>query len=445
MKGILVAVLLFTTLAKGQTITRLTLDEAIAIGKEHSRTLKASTAKAEGASARADEASAGLLPSIKLDGSYRRLSDVPPFAVQVPGLMKVPYVISPTYQNSYALHAGVQQPIFTGFKLASNTRAAELLAKAADLDRINDESDLVLAITVAYWTLHQTTETNRYVDENVTRLEMYEKDTQNLLKAGLATRNDLLKIQVQSSNAKLTQIDAANDRQVAMMNLNNLIGQPLEAEVEPVSLPQIDSADVLGPVARTAELQMRAWQFRPDLQAMQARIQASEATVRAAKGNWWPQIFFTGNYYYSRPNPRYMPTLDEWKDTWDFGVSIQLDVWNWGATSAQVEQARAGMMANQFIYEQMKENVSLEVTRYDLAKRRAKDKVNVAALAISQAEENARTTQDKYRSGLATSTDVLDASVALLQARTNYTGALVEFEVARARLVRASGEDHQHE
>jgi outer membrane protein len=445
MKGILVAVLLFTTLAKGQTITRLTLDEAIAIGKEHSRTLKASTAKAEGASARADEASAGLLPSIKLDGSYRRLSDVPPFAVQVPGLMKVPYVISPTYQNSYALHAGVQQPIFTGFKLASNTRAAELLAKAADLDRINDESDLVLAITVAYWTLHQTTETNRYVDENVTRLEMYEKDTHNLLKAGLATRNDLLKIQVQSSNAKLTQIDAANDRQVAMMNLNNLIGQPLEAEVEPVSLPQIDSADVLGPVARTAELQMRAWQFRPDLQAMQARIQASEATVRAAKGNWWPQIFFTGNYYYSRPNPRYMPTLDEWKDTWDFGVSIQLDVWNWGATSAQVEQARAGMMANQFIYEQMKENVSLEVTRYDLAKRRAKDKVNVAALAISQAEENARTTQDKYRSGLATSTDVLDASVALLQARTNYTGALVEFEVARARLVRASGEDHQHE
>jgi outer membrane protein len=445
MKGILIAVLLFTTLAKGQTVTRLTLDEAIAIGKEHSRTLKASTARAEGASARADEASAGLLPSIKLDGSYRRLSDVPPFAVMVPGLMKVPYVISPTYQNSYALHAGVQQPIFTGFKLASNARAAELLAKAADLDRINDESDLVLAITVAYWTLHQTTETNRYVDENVTRLEMYEKDTQNLLKAGLATRNDLLKIQVQSSNAKLTQIDAVNDRQVAMMNLNNLIGQPLEAEVEPVSLPQVDSADVLGPVARTAELQMRAWQFRPDLQAMQARIQASEATVRAAKGNWWPQIFFTGNYYYSRPNPRYMPTLDEWKDTWDFGVSIQLDIWNWGATSAQVEQARAGMMANQFMYEQMKENVSFEVTRYDLAKRRAKDKVNVAALAISQAEENARTTQDKYHSGLATSTDVLDASVALLQARTNYTGALVEFEVARARLVRASGEDHQHE
>ena len=444
MKWILIAILLFSALAEGQTVTRLTLEQAIALGKERSRTLRASSAKAEGASARADEANAGLLPSLKVDGSYKRLSEVPPFAVVVPG-MTVPYVISPTFQNNYALHAGIQQPIFTGFKLGSNARAAELLAKAASLDRINDEADLVLAITVAYWTLHQTRETNRFVDENVARLETYEKDTENLLKAGLATRNDLLKIQVQLSNAKLTQIDAVNDRQVAMMNLNNVIGQPLETEVEPVSQPTVDSTSGQATGEPAGSLQARAWEFRPDLQAMQARVQASEASVRAAKGSWWPQIFFTGNYYYMRPNPRYLPAIDLWKNTWDFGVSFQLDVWNWGATAAQVEQARASMVANQFVFEQMKENVSLEVTRYDLARRRAKDKVNVAALAINQAEENVRTTQDKYHNGLATSTDVLDASVALMQARTNYTGALVEFEVARARLTRASGEDQTRE
>ncbi len=444
MKWILIATLLLSTLAEGQTVTRLTLEQAIAIGKERSRTLQASSAKAEGASARADEANSGLLPSVKVDGSYRRLSDVPPFAVRVPG-MNVPFVISPTVLNSYALHAGLQQPIFTGFKLASNARAAELLAKAGSLDRINDEADLVLAITVAYWTLHQTSETNRFVDENVARLETYAKDTENLLKAGMATRNDLLKIQVQLSNAKLSQIDAVNDLQVAMMNLNNLIGQPLEMAIEPVSQPRVDSThrgEIRQPLPN---IETMAWQLRPDLQAMQARVQASEANVKAAKGNWWPQIFFTGNYYYSRPNPRYLPTLDLFRGTWDFGVSMQLDVWNWGATSAQVEQARANMVANKFMFEQMKENVSLEVTRYDLAKRRARDKVDVASLAISQAEENVRTMQDKYRSGLATSTDVLDASVSLLQARTNYTGALVEFEVARARFARASGGDQNHE
>ncbi len=404
--------------------------------------MKASSAKAEGAAARTTEANASLFPSVKVDGAYRRLSEVPPWAVGLPG-MAAPIVIFPFIPNNYTLHAGVQQPLFTGFKLASNLRAAELLAKAASLDRINDESDLVLAITVAYWTLHQTRETNRFVDENVARLETYEKDTRNLLNAGLATRNDLLKIQVQLSNAKLTQIDAVNDQQVAMMNLNNLIGQPLEVEVETVDSPRIDSTTAPGQPFGT--LVTQAWTYRPDLQAMQARVQASEASVKAAKGNWWPQIFLTGNYYYSRPNSRYIPPLDAWKPTWDVGVSVQLDVWNWGATSAQVEQAHASMLANQFMFEQMKENVSLEVKRYDLAKRRAREKVDVSALAISQAEENVRTTQDKYHTGLATSTEVLDASVALLQARTSYTGALVEFEVARARLTRASAEDQKHE
>jgi len=444
MKWILIAALLLSTLAEGQTINRLTLEEALAIGKARSRTLRASAARAEGAQARAEEANASLLPSFRADGSYRRLSDVPPFAVRVPG-SPVPFVISPIVLNNYALHAGVQQPIFTGFKLGSNVRAAELLAKAASLDRINDESDLVLAITVAYWTLHQTRETRRFVDENVARLETYAQDTENLLKAGMATRNDLLKIQVQLSNAKLTQIDAVNDLQVAMMNLNNLIGQELQTEIEPTSRPRVDSVEAIEIVSSPVSRETMAWHLRPDLQAMQARVDASEAGVRAAKGNWWPQIFFTGNYYYSRPNPRYMPTLDRWRDTWDIGVSVQMDIWNWGLTSAQIQQANASLLANRFMYEQMKENASLEVTRYDLAKRRARDKVAVSALAISQAEENVRTIQDKYRAGLATSTEVLDASVALLQSRTNYSGALVEFEVARARLTRASGEDQQHE
>ena len=444
MKWILIAALLLSTLAEGQTINRLTLEEALAIGKARSRTLRASAARAEGAQARAEEANASLLPSFRADGSYRRLSDVPPFAVRVPG-SPVPFVISPIVLNNYALHAGVQQPIFTGFKLGSNVRAAELLAKAASLDRINDESDLVLAITVAYWTLHQTRETRRFVDENVARLETYAKDTENLLKAGMATRNDLLKIQVQLSNAKLTQIDAVNDLQVAMMNLNNLIGQELQTEIEPTSRPRVDSVEAIEIVSSPVSREAMAWHLRPDLQAMQARVDASEAGVRAAKGNWWPQIFFTGNYYYSRPNPRYMPTLDMWRDTWDIGVSVQMDIWNWGLTSAQIQQANASLLANRFMYEQMKENASLEVTRYGLAKRRARDKVAVSALAISQAEENVRTIQDKYRAGLATSTEVLDASVALLQSRTNYSGALVEFEVARARLTRASGEDQQHE
>ena len=115
MKWILAATLLLSTLAEAQTVARLTLDSAIAIGKQHSRTLKASAAKAEGASARANEANASLFPSVKVDGSYRRLSEVPPWAVGLPGV-GAPIVIFPLpSRNSINVSISSRLKICAGF------------------------------------------------------------------------------------------------------------------------------------------------------------------------------------------------------------------------------------------------------------------------------------------------------------------------------------------
>lgn len=432
--GRLVLLLMFATLTYSQTITVLTLADAIKIGQENSRALKISFAKVEAASAKAGEANTSLLPSLKLSASYQRLSDVDPFAITTP-FSPQPFVIAPTVLNNYNARVQLQQPIFTGFKLESNSRAADYFAKASEFDNKNDKADLTLSITIAYWTLYQTLETQKYVDENVTRLQTNENDVRNLLKSGMATRNDLLKIQLQLNNAKLSQIDAANDIELAMMNLNNVLGIPLETRIELASQPRI-----LGIHGINDENSLvNAVNTRPDLQAMHARVEASKAGVSAAQGGWYPQLFLTGGYTYARPNQRYQPTLDEFKGTWDVGVNLSFDVLNWGATSHQAEQAKAQLMQNELGYEQMKENVSLDVKRQWLAMNRAREKAKVALFAIEQAEENQRTTNDKFKQGLATSTDLLDANVALLQARTNLSGSLVEYEITRARFNKAAG------
>ena len=209
-----------TTLSYAQTSNVLTLAEAIRIGQENSRVLKMSSAKVDAAKAKSDEASTGMLPSVKLTASYQRLSDVDPFQIVVP-FAPQPITVAPTVLNNYNTRVSLQQPIFTGFKLESNARATEYLAQASEFDNKNDKGDLALNITVAYWTLYQILETKNFVDENVARLQTTESDVKNLLKAGMATRNDLLKVQLQLNNTKLTQIDAVNDVQLAMMNLNN--------------------------------------------------------------------------------------------------------------------------------------------------------------------------------------------------------------------------------
>ncbi len=424
-----------------QTGGQLTLEEALRIGRARSNTLQASQARARGAEARAAETGSALLPQVRVDASYRRLSSVPPFAVQlpfqIPGLGPGPIVISPTILDNYALHASVQQPLFTGSRLTGAADAADLQARAGELDVRSDEADLVANITTAYWMLYQARETRRAVDENAARLEGMERDARNLLKAGMATRNDLLRIQTQLSNARLGQIDAENDLQVAGMSLNMAMGRPVETPVDPVSVPAaVDPASV--PAAPPAVAS--ALRLRPDALAMQNRVESSRAAVTAARGGFWPQLFLSANYYYSKPNARYLPAVNQWKDSWDVGLVMQFDLWNWGATSAQAEQAAEALAANRALADQLGQSIALDVERSILGVRRAARKIDVARLGVQQAEENSRSMQDKFRAGLATTTELLDASVALLQARTSLTGAQVEQEIARVRLQRASGE-----
>lgn len=436
----IVATLLVPGVAFAQEAGGLTIDEAIAIARDNNRLVKIAEARVDAAAARADEANAGLLPSLKFEGSYRRLSDVDPFRVSLP-FLPTPVTISPTVLDNYAMRVGVQQPLFTGFRLRSNARGAERLAEAAAADARNDRADLVVNVAAAYWGLYQAGELKKSADENLRRLEVFEKDAGALLQSGLATRNDLLRIQVQRSNAMLTRIDAVNDLLLAAMNLNNLLGRPLDQPVAVASVPGTGAGgDTTGPGGETpAGLIERALSDRPDLLGMRFRLDASRAAVSAAQGGWWPQILLSANYYYSRPNPRFLPTQDVFKGTWDVGIGVQLDLWNWGATAAQTEQARALMRQSEFMLSQMQDNAALDIRRQQLALRRALEKVDVARLAVGQAEENLRITTEKFKNGLSTTADLLDADVVLQSATTSLTGALVEFELARVRRARALG------
>jgi outer membrane protein TolC len=422
----------------------LTLEEAIRIAKENNRAVKIAELKVEAASARERESRAAMLPSLRFDGLYKRQSDVDPFAVQLP-MSPAPVVISPTVLNNYSLRIGLQQPLFTGFRLQSNTRAAQYMTQATEEERKTVETDITLNSTTAYWLLYQTIEAKKAVDENVARLTSYENDTRNLVKAGLATRNDVLKIQVQLSSARLAQIDAANDAEVAAMNLNNTLGTPPETVVHLQSFPREAVAPEGKPVERSREdvmpvLFQKALEDRTDLKALASRVESSRASVTAARGAWWPQIGLSANYLYARPNPRYMPTQDAFKSTWEVGVTMQFDIWNWGITAHQAEQAHSHMQQQELMFAQAKDNIALDVRRSQLGVDRARERVEVARAAIAQADENARSTNEKYRNGLATSSDLLDASVAVLQAQTSYTAALVEHEIAIAKLNKAIGQ-----
>lgn len=422
----------------------LTVDQAIETGLENSKALHTSHFKLDAADAKASEVRTLGLPSLKFNGAYTRLSDVPPQAVILPvnsfgpGFppSDVSMTLSPTILNNYALRATLQQPLFTGGKISGAIDAAEETAAASKQDLQKDRADVIYNITAAYWNLYRANEFKRFVDENVMQIQAHATDAENLLKQGLVTTNDLMKVQVQLSDALVRQIDADNNVKLSMYVLNNTIGLPLQTEIA--------LASTIRPADRTwdsvDQLVLQALEKRPEVLGMNARVRASEASLTSVHGGWWPQIFLVGNYSYLNPNSRYFPMTDAFKDTWDVSVSMSFDIWNWLQTGHQSTQAQAQLAQAREGLSMMKDGITLEVTESYLAIQKSKEREAVSQRGVAQAEENYRIMNGKYVQGLVANSELLDAEVALLQARLNLAQSSVDYELAIAQLSKAIGE-----
>ncbi len=429
---IIIYTIVITGLMPAQEKLSITVEEAIDLGLKNSKTLNSSLARWKSSEAKLKEVNASRLPSLKFSAGYTRLSKVDPFNINTPFGN---FEISPSILDNYQTKLTLAQPLFTGFRLKSSSDIAEYSANASQEDFNKDKNELVFNIRNGYWGLFKAEQIKKVIDENVLQVKAHLTDAQNLLDQGMLTNNDVLKIEVQYNDALLRQIDANNNLELARIALNSTMGIPLTTEIGIASstgktTEGYDEVDVLV---------NRAFNRRSEVKSANYRIQASESGVTLAQSTWYPQIFLFSNLYYSRPNQRIVPAKDQFKETWDAGVSLSWDIWNWLSTSYQTQQAEANLIQTQEGLGILKDAITLEVTQNYLTVNQNKRKIEISEIGVKQAEENMRITTERFKQGLTTSSEVIDAEVALLQAKTNYTNSLVDYELSKAKLDKSIG------
>ncbi len=426
---------LFISVADGTEPLALSVDESVNLALEHSKVLHASKMDVNAAGARVHEINASRLPTVKFDGAYARLSDVPEAGLGglFPGMENVSLV--PALQNSYSLGITVQQPLFTGLKLEKAASAAGYRLQATREIYEISKADIAYGTKSAYWDLFRMNELARLAADNVTRLGVHVNDVHHLYDLGMVTNNDVLRVEVQLSEARLQQIDAENGVELARLNLNNTMGLPLDTQIELRSKADItsDSAFDIQSAIKGAEYR------RPELSALGYQLGAARAGVAVARAAFMPQVYLFGKYNYDRPNQRVFPTRDRFDHTWQVGLAISFDIWNWGGTISQTTQAQAQASKLQDQLNLLRDSIVLEVTQDALNLKRTSEKIAVAEKGVAQAEENYRVAGEKFKRGLMPSSDLIDANTMLIQAKTEYTTALVDYKLAAAKLERSTG------
>ncbi len=422
---------LFATIANGQTMS---LEECIKTGLENSLLISLNNSAQNQNLGKLKETEALKLPQLKFLASYSRLSDIPNSEVKVP-FSPAPIVLQEAILNNYALRLNLSQPIFTGHKISSMEKSVE-----NSLEVLRTENDLLkneesIRIISAYFNLASAKEQFSIIIENITALEKRLSDANNFYANGLITKNDILKISVQISNLQSKKIDAETAISSAKALLNLVMGRAVNTpvEIEQFTFNAIETGKKFETLKENAD------NNRTEFKSLAMKKKVLEENLTVARAGYLPEVWLNSNLYYTNPSQRIFPQKEEFRATWDVSLNLQWNVWDWGATTAKVEQVSESINSLSTTKQQLSDAISNEVYQNYLQFTNANAKLKNFEVTLEQALENYRVTLENFNSQVATSADLLDADTILFTARTNLQLAKINLVLSDYKLQKSIG------
>lgn len=417
----------------------LTLEEAIAQGMANSQRLAELQSRLEAADFAVAGRRAADLPNLALQGGYTRTNHVPEFSITFP--LRPPQVIYPDIPNNYRTRLDLQWPIYTGGRVDALERASNAERFAATQDVAAARADLRLEITRAYWAAVTAAEAEAVLRRSLEAVDAHVSDVRARLAGGLVPPNDVASAEAQASRQRLLALEAANQRQIAEADLRRLTANEapvlrLAGATEKGDSPL--SSQVKGTTS-VSELAAGARMLRPEKVALEQRAAAADLRAAAVAAAGKPQVAVGGGYDYARPNPRIFPRSGDWMTSWDVSVNATWTLWDGGRRAAEHGEALANAAALKARVAEFDRQVTFEVRARSYELESSRQAILTADEGIRAATEAERVVGERFRAGVVTSTDVLDAQVARLQAELDRTRAVAGVRLAEARLERALG------
>lgn len=340
----------------------------------------------------------------------------------------------------YGTNGGVQNantntvkasiPVFTSGKISGTIDKQTGTFRATEYSYDQTLQTVRLDATTAYYNVLAYRDVVNLNKESVERLKAHLANVVAQFEVGTVARVDVLRSQVELANAEQTLIKSQNDLDVAVIKLLNIVGLPLDTDLNLKEELKYQS------YSQTLEDCLSyAMTSRPDLYQAAHQVKGAKGGLQAARAGYGPQISaFVSNAWAAESFPG-----TAGKSDWTIGASMNLNILDSGVTAGQVDQARGTLTSQLEQQRQTILNANLEVRSAYLGLRESEKRIGTAEVAVSQAEEDYKIAQLRYQAGVGTNVDVLDSQVALTTAQNNYVSALYSYNTSKASLDKAMG------
>jgi outer membrane protein TolC len=427
----IIYLLLVSGLAGRAQNKTLSLQEAVQLGVKNSKQLKLAQSKIDQSISQLAQAKDAALPTAKVSGGY---SHALLFTrkIGIPGdtaRFTLPFD-NPLYQATLSFN----EPIFAGNQFKYAQKSADLLIKASKLDADKDKDDVVAVIINAYLNYYKIKQNQLVVKQNLDDIQGKLDEITKYESQGLATRNDVLRYQLQKSNTELTILELENNREIANYNMNILLGlsDSLVLDVEEVSYKlSVDSS-------YDQYLQI-AMKDRKEFSSLNYHSQIADINIKKIHDQQYPTVGVGGAFYYFNLTKELIPSSGAFLAPLVIGVNASWDIGTLYKTKNKISEARIERQQVDINREATVDNVKSDVHNNYLQFHLALERIKVLQDDIGQATENERVMESKFHNNLATTTDRIDAQTLLYQSRVNLELAKSDATIAYYNLLNSIG------
>lgn len=328
------------------------------------------------------------------------------------------------------------QPIYMGGKIVALNKLADINHRAQEELQRNEEQNVIYAVDGAYWTVVSLKAKHKLATSYVNLLDSLDHNVKLMVEQGVATRSDLLAVDVKLNEANVDLLKVENGLSLCRMALAQLCGLPVDT---PIMVADEDK-DTIDPKAQisTSYNMQDVYANRPDLRALELASDASRMEKRVALSSMLPNVALIGAYSFSNPN-MYNGFKTSFSGAFSVGVMVKIPLWHWGGNYNKYRAARSEETIMKLQLADAKEKIELQVSQAAFKAQEAVKTYMATETNLAKAQENLRTATLGFREGVITSDDVMAAQTAWLKANSENIDALIDVQLCDVYLSKVLG------
>lgn len=440
----LAALLVAVTPVSAQVLPRvdgpLTIEDAVDLAVRHSLRLKAAGADARTMESMRREATAPFWPQLSANGYLVDQRMSPNVYTSAGNTMARNYQVFNADQSRDA-NVTLMYPLFSGgrdyYTYRAATRRSEAgreMLRATEVDvAMQARLDYVAAVREA-----QNLGVTQVLQRDITERLRVTRETYD---AGRVPRYYVLRDEAELANTEQMVAMAESRAEQALVALKTTLGVDLAS-----SLTVADRLDVV-PVMISVEKAIRtASEAQPEIRSAIKQREAAEAEVRAAYGNYFPQVSLSYMYDWGWMKNRAWESQAEGlrmrgeaAEGYSAGIVVTLPVFDGFMRENALRTAKSRVDRAVQAEALTRQQIARDVTQAALMLTAAEKAIEASRKGVEQAEEETRVIRERFESGRGIQLEVLDAQVALTRARFNAVAATSEYHTALAMWLRAGG------